>query len=226
MEPKTYLFIQRGIRLAFAILAIGVFLCADIYMESGTINVLPDTLCALLVLGALLLLRRFVKIPFYSYAFCGIYAAFSVFTFLTSYEFFEKYTLHLTLIRPEAYEAFEQLKVVEIVDSAFFALMMLSLLPVLSRLIKQYTGFSPVTQSNVQAEDKIRYVHDMLHKRLITMAVLIGLCLISGICYILFVSSANFMWIVDFIVCSILAIYTMTTLSAIAQEVEYKYLLD
>ena len=64
VEPKTYLFIQRGIRLAFAILAIGVFFCADIYMESGTINVLPDTLCALLILGALLLLRRFVKIPF------------------------------------------------------------------------------------------------------------------------------------------------------------------
>ena len=104
--------------------------------------------------------------------------------------------------------------------------MLLSLLPVLSAIIKQYTGFSPVSDGNVQFEDKVRYVHATLHKRLIVMAIMGALCLASGICYILLVKNVTFMWIVDFLVCGSLAVYTILTLNAIVQEVEYKYLLN
>ncbi|MBR4873150.1 MAG: hypothetical protein IKV00_04865 [Clostridia bacterium] len=226
IEPKTYIFIQRAIKLAFAVMSVGIVFCADMYMESNTFNILPDTLCALILIGALLLLRKFVKVPVYTYLLCGIYAALSTVTFVVSSRFFTNYTLNLTNIREEAHNAFLVLQVTEIADAALFFAMLLSLLPVLSAIIKQYTGFAPVSGGNVQYEDKVRYVHAMLRKRLIVMAIMGALCLVSGICYILLVKNVTFMWIVDFLVCGTLAVYTILTLNAIVQEVEYKYLLN
>ena len=114
---------------------------------------------------------------------------------------------------------------VEIADSLLFFAMVISILPVLSAVIKQYTGFAPVSDGNVQMDDKIRYVHSMLNKRLVVLAILSALCLVSGVCYILLVKAVTFMWIVDFLVCITFAVYAILTLNAITQEVEYKYLL-
>lgn len=225
VEPKTYIFIQRAVKFAFLVMSVGLVFCADIYMESNTVNILPDVICAALILVALLLLKKLVKIPVYSYVFCAVYGVFSVFTQITSSQFFLKHTLSLTDIRLESYEAFRQLQVVEIADSLLFFAMMISLLPVLSAVIKQYTGFAPVRDGNVQMDDKIRYVHNMLCKRLVVLAILSALCLVSGVCYILLVKVVTFMWIVDFLICTALAIYAILTLNAITQEVEYKYLL-
>jgi hypothetical protein len=225
VEPKTYIFIQRAVKLAFIVMSVGLVFCADIYMESNTVNILPDVLCAVLILIALLLLRKLVKIPVYSYVFCTVYGVFSVFTQITSSQFFLKHTLSLTDIRLESYEAFCQLQVVEIADSLLFYAMVISILPVLSAVIKQYTGFAPVSDGNVQMDDKIRYVHSMLSKRLVVLAILSALCLVSGVCYILLVKAVTFMWIVDFLVCITFAVYAILTLNAITQEVEYKYLL-
>ena len=225
VEPKTYIFIRRAVKLAFIIMSIGLVFCADIYMESNTINIMPDALCAVLVLVALLLLRKLVTIPFYSYVFCGVYGGFSIFTQIVSAKFFTDHTLTLTDIRLESFEAFNRLKVVEIVDSILFFAMMMALLPVLSAVIRKYTGFSPVSGGNATQEDKIRYVHGMLHKRLFVLAILSAVCLVSGIAYILLVKMVTFMWIVDFVACITLAVYAILTLGAITQEVEYKYLL-
>ena len=225
VEPKAYIFIQRAVKLAFIIMSIGLVFCADMYMESNTINIMPDALCAVLVLVALLLLRKLIKIPVYSYVLCGVYGGFSVFTQIVSAKFFTDHTLTLTDIRLESFEAFNRLKVVEIADSILFFAMMVALLPVLSTVIKQYTGFSPVSGGNATQEDKIRYVHEMLHKRLVVLAILDAVCLVSGIAYILLVKSVTFMWIVDFVACITLAIYAILTFNAITQEVEYKYLL-
>jgi hypothetical protein len=51
------------------------------------------------------------------------------------------------------------------------------------------------------------------------------LCGVSGICYILFVKTATFMWIIDFVVCLAFSVYTIMFLNHVAEEVEYKYLL-
>lgn len=225
VEPKTYLFIQRAVRLAFVFMSAGFFFSTDIYMESNTINILPDVFSAICILVSLVLLRKFVKIPVYSYALCGAYGGFSVFTYITSSRFFTDHTLTLTDIRWESYEAFQQLKVVEIADSILFFSMIVSVLPVLAAVIDQYTGFSPVSGNNIHSEDKIRYVHSTLKKRLLVMSILATLCLVSGVCYILLLKVANFMWILDFLACMILAVYSLLSLNHITQEVEYKYML-
>ena len=103
--------------------------------------------------------------------------------------------------------------------------MILSLFPVLFSVIKSYTGFSPVSGNNVQMEDKIRYVHTLLTKKAYLAMVLGILCGIAGICYILFVKIATFMWLIDFVVCLTFSVYTIMFLNHVTEEVEYKNLL-
>ena len=224
VEPKTYIFIQRAIKLAFIVLSIGAVFSIDFYIDGNSI--LPDFLCPLILIAALILLRKFVKIPIKSYFLCGLYTITSTVTYVLSAIFYSNYTLSLSNIRLEAYQVFQDLSLVKIVDSVVFFFLILCLFPVLSEIIKTYTGFSPVSGANVQMQEKIKYVHGMLHKKLRIFLILAALCSLSGVCYILLVKHLNFIWIVDFLVCLIFSVYTITTLNAICEEVQYKYLLD
>jgi len=223
IQPKTHLFIQRAIKLAFTFLSVALIFNIDFYVDDYSI--LPDFICPIILIFALLLLRKFVKIPPLTYGLCGIYTISSVATYVLSAIFYSNYTLSLTKIRVEAYQAFQTLQIVKCVDSVLFALMILSLFPVLFSVIKSYTGFSPVSGNNVQMEDKIRYVHTLLTKKAYLAMVLGILCGIAGICYILFVKIATFMWLIDFVVCLTFSVYTIMFLNHVTEEVEYKYLL-
>ena len=224
VEPKTYIFIQRAVKLAFIVLSIGIVFSMDFYIENNSI--LPDFLCPVLLVSALVMLKKFVKIPIVSYVSCGLYTVTSAVTYIVSLVFYNSYTLSLTNIRIEAYQAFQDLIIVKIIDSVMFFFMILSLFPVLSKIINTYAGFAPVSGANVQMEEKIRYVHGMLHKKLHVFLILAALCSVSGICYILLLKNVNFMWIVDFLVCLVFSVYTISTLNAISEEVQYKYLLN
>ena len=224
VEPKTYIFIQRAIKIAFIVLSIGVVFSIDFYIDGNSI--LPDFLCPLILMVALILLKKFVKIPITSYLLCGLYAVTSTVTYMLSAFFYSTYTLSLSNIRVEAYQVFQELSIAKIVDSVVFFFLILCLFPVLSEIIKTYTGFSPVSGANVQMQEKIKYVHGMLHKKLRIFLILAALCSLSGICYILLVRRLDFIWIVDFLVCSVFSVYTITTLNAIGEEVQYKYLLN
>lgn len=224
VEPKSYLFIQRAIKLAFAVFSIGALFSIDFYIENNSI--LPDFLCPIIFIVALLLLKKFIKIPFYTYLLCGAHAVTSAITYILSANFYSNYTLSLTNIRIEAYNAFQIVSIVKIVDSVLFFAMMLSLLPVLHTVIKSYTGFAPVSEANVHSEEKLRYVHSMLGKKLIVLLVIAALGTVSSICYILLVRDVTFMWMIDFVLYAAFAVHTFTSLNAIAEEVEYKYLLN
>ncbi len=224
VEPKTYLFIQRAVKRAFLVLCVGVFFCIDFYVDDNSI--LPDFLCPIILIVALFMLRKFVKVPVTSYLLCGLYTVTSAVTYYLSASFYSNYSLTLTDIRIEAHNAFQMLTVSKIADSAVFFLMILGLLPVLSQIIKAYTGFAPISEANVQMNEKIRCVHETLRKKTYIFLAIAALCSVSSIGYILLVKNVTFMWIVDFLVCLVFAIYTIVTLNAISEEVQYKYLLS
>lgn len=224
IEPKTHIFIQRAIKTAFAVFGIGIAFSIDFYVDNNSI--LPDFIYPIIFIAALLLLRRFVKIPAMTYLLCGIHTITAAVTYLVSAYFYSNYTLSLASIRMDAHLAYQAVCYSKIADSIVFLLLMLSLLPIFSKIIKEYTGFAPANAPNVQIQDKIRYVHGMLHKKLNVVAILAILCSASSIAYVLLVDNFNFMWIIDFVFCLTLTICTVVTLNAIGEEVQYKYLLD
>ena len=56
--PKTDLFIQRAVKTALSIIALGMFFSLDFYIEYY--NVIPDTLCAIFVIAGICLLRKYI----------------------------------------------------------------------------------------------------------------------------------------------------------------------
>jgi hypothetical protein len=221
--PKSYLFKQRFIKLAFIILSVAMVFNVDFYIDNA--SVLPDFIAPLIVLIMLGIVKKFDKAPIISYIFTIGYMAVSAFTYCLNVYFYSEYTLTLTQISAAAYDTFMLLTASKIVDSVLFVGMILSLLPILSRIIMENTGFAPITAANYNAEEKVKYIHDSLKKKLTVISVLTVLAGISSICYIIFLRSFMYMWIVEFVIYVALSAYFISALNTIEEEIEYKYML-
>ena len=228
--PKKEIFMQRSVAVAFVMMSIGICFSLDLYLDDRSI--LPDFLCPLFVLAALLLLKKHFRISTLALCCCGAHFVSSLAVYICNYLFFSKYTLLLTRLSAEAYDAHLSLGIVKTLDSFLFFLMIYFLLPSLKDMVLEHTGFSPISESNVHQEDKIRYIHDALNKRLYVARILAIVCALSSpvvfFCTrVLYIARrASFLWMIELIVYLIFAVYLIKTLFAIKREVGYKYLLS
>lgn len=224
ITPKTFMFIQRYIKLAFVVLAVALVFNIDFYIDN--ISILPDFISPIIFIIVLGIIRKFAKAPIISYVFAIGYIVTSAITFICNIYFYDNYTLTLTYINPEAYDVFMLLTVFKIVDSLMFAGMIISLLPLLSKIIMENTGFVPISTTNFNAEEKVEYVHSMLKKKLTIISVFTVIAAASSICYMLFLRQFLYMWIIEFVVYIAFAVYFIHTLNDIQEEIDYKYMLS
>ncbi len=223
ISPKTYIFTQRYIKLAFIILSVAIAFNVDFYIDNA--SVLPDFISPIIIIAMLLVVRKFGKAPLTSYIFAIGYAVTSAITYYLNVSFYSKYTLTVTEISAKAADTFNMLTVFKIADSALFVAMVLSILPILSKIIMENTGFAPVTAANYDAEEKIKYIHTMLKKKLVFISVFTVLAGFSSMCYILFIKAFMYMWIIEFVIYLLFAVYFISTLNSIEEEMEHKYML-
>ena len=224
ISPKTFLFIQRYIKLAFVFLAVALAFNIDFYVDYA--SVLPDFISPIILMIMLFVVRKFGKAPFKCYIFAVGYMVTSLTTYILNIHFYSNHTLSMTFLYPDAYNAFLTLAIFKSVDSVLFVCMILSLLPILSKIIMENTGFMPIGTANYNAEDKIKYIHDMLQKKLTVITVLTILAGISSICYVIFLRSFVYIWLIEFVVYIVLTVYFVHTLNSIREEMEYKYMLS
>ena len=230
VTPKTFLFTQRYIKIAFAFLSVAIAFNIDFYIDNSSI--LPDFISPIILFGMLIVVGRIGKVPLISYIFTGGYFASSLLVYIKNRAFFTEHTLSKSYFIPEAYNAFVELTRFRLVDSVLFVLMIISILPILSKIIKENTGFAPISSGNFYAEEKIKYIHAMLKKRLIITGILAGFAGASSITYALLVRSTErvkwllYIWVVEFIVYIIFTVYFISTLNDIAEEMDYKYMLS
>ena len=224
ITPKTFMFIQRYIKLAFVVLAVALVFNIDFYIDN--ISILPDFISPIIFIIVLGIIRKFAKAPVISYMFATGYIITSALSFVCNIYFYDNYTLTLTYINPEAYNTFILLTVFKIADSLMFAGMVISLLPLLSRIIMENTGFVPISTTNFNAEEKIEYIHSMLKKKLTVISVFTVITAISSICYVLFLRDFLYMWIIEFVIYIAFVVYFVHTLNDIQEEIDYKYMLS
>ena len=224
IAPKTFLFAQRYIKLAFIILSIALAFNIDFYVDYA--SVLPDFVSPIIFLAMLFVMRKFGKVPAKCYVFSVGYMAVSFVTYILNVTFYSNHTLSMTFLYPDAYNAFITLAASKTLDSIFFVCMVLSVLPILSRIIMENTGFMPISSGNYNMEDKIKYIHDMLKKKLRIIIALTVLAGISSICYVIFLRSFIYIWLIEFVVYIIFVVYFIHTLNSIREEMEYKYMLS
>lgn len=224
ITPKTFMFIQRYIKLAFIVLAVALVFNVDFYIDN--ISILPDFISPIIFIVVLGIIRKFAKAPIISYVFAIGYIVTSAVTFVCNIYFYDNYTLTLTYISPEAYDTFMLLTIFKIADSLMFAGMIISLLPLLSKIIMENTGFVPIGTTNFNAEEKIEYIHSMLKKKLTVISVFTVIAAISSICYVLFLREFLYMWIIEFVIYIAFVVYFVHTLNNIQEEIDYKYMLS
>lgn len=222
--PKDFLFIQRYIKTTFIVLIIGIVFNIDFYIDN--LSILPDFICPIILMVVYRIVRKFSKAPKLAYVFSMSYFITSLSTYILNFIYFNNFTLTMKEISTEAATLFIILTVSKIIDSIFFILAIIPLFPVIKEVIEKNTGFAPVSASNYNFDDKVKYVQSMLKKKLTVLFVLTLLSGISSICYILFVSSFALMWLVEFVVLLIFTVYFGHTLSTIQEEIEYKYMLS
>lgn len=222
--PKTHIFIKRAIKLGFTILIIGMVFSLDFYVD--TFNILPTFVVSLgTIIGVLALKKHVVKISFALISsFAHLITSCSVYAY--SVYFYDRYTLNMTMSSTAAYDSFNILRVIKTVDSAAFFVMFLSLVPIIKHIILNYTGFAPISENNVSYQEKIKYVHTTLSKKLTISTALALLSSVSGIGYILLVRDYNFVWMINFIVTLSFWLSFRSVLNKIVDEVDYKYLLS
>ena len=230
ITPKTFLFTQRYVKLAFAFLSVAIAFNIDFYIDHSSI--IPDFISPAIIFIMLLVVRRINKVPIISYIATAGYLASSIVTYSMNISFFNEHTLSKTYFIPEAYEAFETLTKIKIADSVLFVLMVISILPVLSRIIRENTGFAPISAGNYSVEEKRKYIHSLLKKRLIIAAVLAVFAGASSIAYAMLVRFTErekwllYIWVVEFIIYLIFTVYFISTLNEISEEMEHKYMLE
>ena len=130
VSPKTYLFTQRYIKTAFLILSIAVAFNVDFYIDNA--SVLPDFISPIIIIGMLLVVRKFGKAPIISYVFAVGYAITSAISYYYNVTFYSKYTLTVTEINANAADMLMTLTVVKIADSVLFMGSSESIIPIRS----------------------------------------------------------------------------------------------
>ncbi len=222
--PKEDLFLRRAIRFGTIILSIGIFFSLDIYIDY--ISVFPDFLCPLILLLGFFMLKPYIGKGNLFPICAAAHLLSSVAVYIYSIRFYDSFTMSLALFSEKALIAYYIFCILKITDSIFFFAMMFFLLPSLRCIIDNYTGFAPLNAGNFNSEDKLRYVHATLNKRVMILLVLSILSALGSIFYILFVRTLAFAWLVEFLLCLVLVFYFISTLRAITDEVEYKYMLS
>lgn len=227
--PKEHIFVQRAVRIAFAFLIAGAIFTLDLNIDNHSI--LPDFLFPLFWILSLVFMKKYVGNRTKAFIACGVNLITSVAVYALNAYFYRNYTLLLTRMDPEAYDAFFLLWILICLDSVAFLFSFLTTASLLRGVVKEHTGYAPLSDANFNQEDKIKYVHDMLARRITILTVIASVCAVSTpVCTfltrLLFIQkNYSFYWIIEFVLYLIFVIELIKTLSSIRQEIGYKYLL-
>ncbi len=223
VAPRTGYFVRKDVRLASALFFVASLLFIDFRLEY--FNVIPDVLGAAVLIGAAIILKKRIPdlvkyfVPFLAYAVLSLVAT------LVEYNFFTEYYYSAIIRNDEAYRAYCVMLASSMFDVLGFILAIIGMSYILKSFIKDHTGFF-IPDATINAEDKIKKVHNELNKKMFVLYAGAFLCAASDIFYDFFADKLNFAGFVNF-VCTLVFIGTVYYVTdAVGEEVDSKYILD
>ena len=222
--PREELFIQRGVKRAFAVLSVGVILCLHFYVDN--VNVFPDLLSAIALLVGVLMLRRYVE-EWQGMAFlCGLYGVSALVYEICELRFYSVHTVGSIYRNQEAYDAFLTLNVIKGVNTVAFLLAMWALTRLLRQVTLRYTGFS----MGEIGREKVKSVHKELNRKVSVVFVAACLCAAMETVHTAWLGRqgvfAEITWILALAASVILIITFFSAKRDIDEQMEYKYMLS
>ena len=222
--PKTDLFVQRAVKTALSVIALGMFFSLDFYVEYY--NVIPDVLCAIFVMVGVFLLRKYIngyKPVLY------IAAGYGVMTLISNAMtvwFNTQYYFNAIYKNAAAELVFYGEGVATVLENFLFLWMLWKLMKLMEQMIVRYSGFSVTSDKAPGASERISRVHVNLKKTLYQFFGFGALMAATGILYEFLKPTVPYIWLIDFAVAVIYIYLFYRSTWEIREQVEYKYLLS
>lgn len=243
--PKEGIFVKISVKRSFFLAIFAFLLFIDIPSsgiklpgeagEINEINVLPDFLGALVLIIAVLCLRKYAKRWKYSVLASLAYGIVSAVTSYVEFDFHKTYSLAAVLRLEEAYFAFYRTCAFSIVEALFSLLAIAAFVYFIYEIIEKYTVFSGVDPAN-SGGARVKEIQLELKRKFIVVAALALTAVVTEIWYnFSSVSAGNYMegfhlgeiaWMFNFLAAAALSVSVIDALGAVRTQNENKYMLD
>ncbi len=221
--PNKSIFLRRRLKNAFFL--IGGFALLSLDVKLDNINAIPDVFSALLLLIALICIRREI-VSYKKYlGVTFIYAIISIMAGYVENGFFEKYYYSAVIRSEEAASHYMTMLSLSVLEAAFFLLSVFCVIRLLKTVIREYTGFS-VEGAETLAKQRVALLHKELSRKLYFLA---GGAIISVAADLFYDFSAHAYGFAGLARCAGSLVFFLTAVYALVgiyEEVEAKYMLD
>ena len=235
--PKKGIFIRRTINSVTSVLIIAAIFCVDIAMGSvglvgdsaAEINLLPDVVAALLIFSSTIMLERYIENTKRTKISSLVFMFFSIIASVLKILFVAKFDYYTAINKVDAaYGMFNIMCLFTVLENLAFVATIVFLTMTLREVIKKYTGYS--AYADLQSSERITSLQNELTGKLVYMIIFAVLSAISATMYEILLPEkhllAQYMWVIDFVVQALFAIFTLRCLFAIKDEMENKFMLE
>ncbi len=228
---RPELFARRGVKCAMIFLCVALVFTVDFFLDD--VCVTPDFIFGILSVIALLILRKYIKTPWWNAAMAlsVLYIPLTACEWLLQQFYFRLSEGASAYRRADVYYQWVNMNVVRAVTLIVGLVLMVLLVKVLEEIVRRYTGFSVTAYDSAQPSERVREVHKDLTTRL---WIAFGLGVLSSAASQIYMAvlpvMENTLWemwgAADFLLTGIFVAFFVHTVTLIFEQIDYKYMLS
>ncbi len=223
---KRGLFVKRNVAISFVILLTALFFSFDFRLEN--VNVLPDFLCAVLLIAFFVSIAKQTKINVKpSIIVASIYLAVSAWTYYCEFSFFDNYSFGAVDRNLDARNAYIVLCGSTCLATALLVVCLLLALRAVKKVIDEHTGVMSISDSNVHSQAKMSAeIKSELMRYIVICIVCTAVYAATDICYIFLAKEYSFMFLIN-VIGAVICISSFAKLYfEVSEAVSSRYILE
>ncbi len=228
---RPELFARRGVKCAMIFLCVALVFTADLFLDD--VCVTPDFIFGVLSVVALLILRKYIKTPWWgaAMAMSVLYIPLTACEWLMQLFYFRLSEGASAYRRADVYYQWINMNVVRAITLIAGLVLMILLVKVLGEVVRRYTGFSVTAYDSAQPSERVREVHKGLCTRLwIAFGLGVLASAVSQLYMAVLPVMENTLWELlgpaDFVMTGVFVAFFIHTVTVIFEQIDYKYMLS
>ena len=226
--PNKGLFIRRDISFVLGLFCVAVLTSVDFYIDG--VNVVPDTLTAILLAWFFIRLKPYFKQYKLGVIFSAVYGVITVVGASLSYDFVNGAWVSMTWEHRDVFIEFITMYPVRITEAVFLVLTVSYALAGIRAIINEHCGYIPETMSESYRTSRLEAIRKEIGVKVYICLAFAVLTAVVGGLYELILSFDLFIspiwWIFNFAASAIFFVSSLYMFGAVTEEVESRYMLD
>ncbi len=227
--PNTGLFVRRDISFTIGLFCLSALATPDFYLDY--INIIPDTLTALLLVLAFIKMKPYFKHFKIGAILAGVYGAVSIWGAIVSYNYTsDPISVRRTWENPKVYAEFLSMYPVRIFEALIFLAAVYVALMGVRSIIKDYCGYVPENMDESYRASRLRAIQKEVGAKVTLCFAFAAATMLTGGLYELVLSFdvlvSELWWLINFVASGCFFASSLYMLNAVVEEVESRYMLD